>query len=94
MHYRLLYFFQALVRWLPSLQPEQVNVVFTGKDNPNIGLVNIISYDLMAKKVNEIQKVRYNVVIVVSSGTAAVSDYGFENLKFGKATILLRICSV
>ena len=44
-----------------------MNVVFTGKDNPNIGLVNIISYDLMAKKIKEIQKVGYKVVISVSS---------------------------
>ena len=60
---------QSLIRWLPSLKPEQVNVVLTGKDSPNIGLVNVISYDLLVKKIREIQKVGYKVVIVVSVNT-------------------------
>jgi SWI/SNF-related matrix-associated actin-dependent regulator 1 of chromatin subfamily A len=55
-----------LIRWLPSIRPEQVNVVLTGKDEPSIGLVNVISYDLLTKKIKEIQKVGYKVIIAVS----------------------------
>ena len=55
---------RSLFRWLPSVKPQQVNVVFTGKDSPNVGLVNVISYDLLVKKIREIQKVGYKVVIV------------------------------
>ncbi|CAB4035184.1 SWI SNF-related matrix-associated actin-dependent regulator of chromatin subfamily A 1, partial [Paramuricea clavata] len=54
---------RALIRWLPSVRPEQVNVVLTGKDEPSIGLVNVISYDLLTKKIKEIQKVGYKVII-------------------------------
>ena len=55
---------RSLTRWLPSVKPQQVNVVLTGKDSPNAGLVNVISYDLLVKKIREIQKVGYKVVIV------------------------------
>ena len=71
---------QSLIRWLPSLKPEQVNVVLTGKDSPNIGRVNVISYDLLVKKIREIQKVGYKVVIVVSVNT-------FMFLSLGTMTI-------
>ncbi len=43
-----------------------MNVVLTGKDSPNVGLVNVLSYDLLVKKIRDVQKVGYKVIIVVS----------------------------
>ena len=63
---KIIAFFQALIRWLPSIRSQQVNVVLTGKDEPNTGLVNIISYDLLVKKIWEVKKVDYQVIIAVS----------------------------
>lgn len=73
--------FQSLIRWLPeSLRPEQVNVVLTGKDEPNVGLVNVMSYELLVKKSKEIQTFGYQVIIVVSQWkqlNVLFSDWSF-----------------
>ena len=57
---------QALEKWLPSLDPDSINVVLTGKDDATAGLVNIMSYDLMARKVDKLSKVGFQVIILVS----------------------------
>ena len=57
---------QALEKWLPSLDPDSINVVLTGKDDATAGLVNIMSYDLMSRKVDELSKVGFQVIILVS----------------------------
>ncbi|XP_022792918.1 SWI/SNF-related matrix-associated actin-dependent regulator of chromatin subfamily A-like protein 1 [Stylophora pistillata] len=31
---------EAFIKWLPSVDPEDINVVLTGKDNPTAGLIN------------------------------------------------------
>ncbi|KAK7939531.1 hypothetical protein WMY93_002857 [Mugilogobius chulae] len=40
---------EAFKRWLPSLSPENINVVVKAKDKVRSGLVNIISYDLLSR---------------------------------------------
>uniref|UniRef100_A0A8C6WY02 SWI/SNF-related matrix-associated actin-dependent regulator of chromatin subfamily A-like protein 1 n=1 Tax=Neogobius melanostomus TaxID=47308 RepID=A0A8C6WY02_9GOBI len=40
---------EAFRRWLPSLEPDSINVVVKAKDNLRSGLVNIISYDLLSR---------------------------------------------
>ena len=54
------------MKWLPSVDPQHINVVFTGKDNPTAGLVNIISYDLLSKSIEDLKKKQFRVVIAVS----------------------------
>lgn len=54
------------MKWLPSVDPEYINVVLTGKDSPTAGLINIISYDLMSKCIEELKKKQFRVIIAVS----------------------------
>lgn len=56
---------QAFLRWLPSLSPENINVVVTGKDRLTAGLVNIVSFDLLSKLEKQL-KTPFKVVIIVS----------------------------
>ncbi|XP_029789738.1 SWI/SNF-related matrix-associated actin-dependent regulator of chromatin subfamily A-like protein 1 isoform X2 [Suricata suricatta] len=69
---------QAFLRWLPSLSPDCINVVVTGKDRLTAGLVNIVSFDLLSKLEKQL-KTPFKVVIIVAkrvillSGTPAMS---------------------
>lgn len=56
---------QAFLRWLPSLSPENINVVVTGKGRLTAGLVNIVSFDLLSKLEKQL-KTPFKVVIIVS----------------------------
>nr|XP_033802534.1 SWI/SNF-related matrix-associated actin-dependent regulator of chromatin subfamily A-like protein 1 [Geotrypetes seraphini]XP_033802535.1 SWI/SNF-related matrix-associated actin-dependent regulator of chromatin subfamily A-like protein 1 [Geotrypetes seraphini]XP_033802537.1 SWI/SNF-related matrix-associated actin-dependent regulator of chromatin subfamily A-like protein 1 [Geotrypetes seraphini] len=40
---------EAIHRWLPSIDPDGISVIVTGKDNLSASLVNIISFDLLCK---------------------------------------------
>jgi SWI/SNF-related matrix-associated actin-dependent regulator 1 of chromatin subfamily A len=57
---------QAIIRWLPSVDPQYINVVLTGKDKPTSGLVNIISYDLLSKYAEQLKTKPPRVVIAVN----------------------------
>ncbi|KAF6362206.1 SWI/SNF related, matrix associated, actin dependent regulator of chromatin, subfamily a like 1 [Rhinolophus ferrumequinum] len=57
---------QAFLQWLPSLSPDQINVVVTGKDRLTTGLVNIVSFDLLSKLEKQL-KTPFKVVIVDES---------------------------
>lgn len=57
---------QAFLRWLPSLSPENINVVVTGKGRLTAGLVNIVSYDLLSKLERQL-KTPFKVVIIDES---------------------------
>lgn len=62
----ILFRLQAFIKWLPTVDPPDINVVLTGKDNPTAGLINIISYDLMSKCVEELKRKQFRVIIAVS----------------------------
>lgn len=57
---------QAFLRWLPSLSPEDINVVVTGKGRLTAGLVNIVSFDLLSKLERQL-KTPFKVVIIDES---------------------------
>ncbi|XP_006891976.1 PREDICTED: SWI/SNF-related matrix-associated actin-dependent regulator of chromatin subfamily A-like protein 1 [Elephantulus edwardii] len=57
---------QAFLRWLPSLSPDHINVVVTGKDRLTAGLVNIVSFDLLSKLEKQL-KTPFKVVIIDES---------------------------
>ena len=57
---------EAFQQWLPSVSASQINVVLTGKDAVD-KLVNIISYDLAVKLIDDIKKQKFHVVIVDES---------------------------
>lgn len=63
---------QAFCRWLPSLNPVDINVVVTGKDRLTDGLVNIVSFDLLSKLEKQL-KPPFKVVIIVSDSTKSFS---------------------
>nr|KAG5689297.1 hypothetical protein BaRGS_033089 [Batillaria attramentaria] len=54
-------------RWLPSLDPDKVQVAVTGRDNPASGLVNIISYDLLSRKAKQLTAAKFQVIIMDES---------------------------
>ncbi|CAO2624922.1 SWI/SNF-related matrix-associated actin-dependent regulator of chromatin subfamily A-like protein 1 [Lemmus lemmus] len=57
---------QAFLRWLPSLSPENINVIVTGKGRLTAGLVNIVSFDLLSKLEKQL-KTPFKVVIIDES---------------------------
>ncbi|KAI6053833.1 SWI/SNF-related matrix-associated actin-dependent regulator of chromatin subfamily A-like protein 1 [Marmota monax] len=57
---------QAFLQWLPSLSPNQINVVITGKGRLTAGLVNIVSFDLLSKLEKQL-KTPFKVVIIDES---------------------------
>ena len=52
---------------IPSLEDNVINVVHTGKDDPTVGLVNILSYDLLPKHLETLRRKHFRVVIAVRS---------------------------
>lgn len=57
---------QAFIKWLPSVDVDYVNVVLTGKDSATAGLINIISYDLLSKCMDDLKKKQFRIIIAVS----------------------------
>ena len=68
---------QHLIKWVPSLDPQQINVVVTGKESCTSGLVNIVSYDLMVRQKDVLLGQSFRVVIMVSS-TARTCSHSFN----------------
>jgi len=54
---------QAFIKWLPSVDAEYINVVLTGKDSSTAGLINIISYDLLSKCMEDLKKKQFRIII-------------------------------
>jgi len=54
---------QAFIKWLPSVDVDYVNVVLTGKDSATAGLINIISYDLLSKCMEDLKKKQFRIII-------------------------------
>ncbi|OCT63316.1 SWI/SNF-related matrix-associated actin-dependent regulator of chromatin subfamily A-like protein 1 isoform X1 [Xenopus laevis] len=57
---------EAFHRWLPSLNPESVNVIVTGRDSQSANLINIISFDLLGKMDKQIAA-NFKVIIIDES---------------------------
>ncbi|XP_019635007.1 PREDICTED: SWI/SNF-related matrix-associated actin-dependent regulator of chromatin subfamily A-like protein 1 [Branchiostoma belcheri] len=58
---------EAFHRWLPSVDPQAITVMLTGKDNPRSGQVTITSYDLMVRCSQQIRARGYRVIIMDES---------------------------
>ncbi|KAK0149509.1 SWI/SNF-related matrix-associated actin-dependent regulator of chromatin subfamily A-like protein 1 [Merluccius polli] len=59
---------EAFRRWLPSVEPDSINVVVKAKDELRRGLVNIISYDLLSRMDKQQQPANpFNVLIMDES---------------------------
>ncbi|XP_017390434.1 SWI/SNF-related matrix-associated actin-dependent regulator of chromatin subfamily A-like protein 1 [Cebus imitator] len=84
---------QAFLRWLPSLSPDCINVVVTGKDRLTAGLVNIVSFDLLSKLEKQL-KIPFKVVIIdeshfLKNSRTARCRAAMPVLKVAKRVILL-----
>lgn len=54
---------QQIRRWVPSIDPQEISVATTGKDTSS-NQVNIVTYDLVARKAKYLQEKHFQVVIV------------------------------
>ncbi|XP_012866663.1 PREDICTED: SWI/SNF-related matrix-associated actin-dependent regulator of chromatin subfamily A-like protein 1 isoform X2 [Dipodomys ordii] len=84
---------QAFLQWLPSLNPEDINVVVTRKGRLTAGLVNIISFDLLSKLEKQL-KTSFKVVIIdeshfLKNSKTARCRAAVPILKVAKRVILL-----
>ncbi|KAM4836015.1 SWI/SNF-related matrix-associated actin-dependent regulator of chromatin subfamily A-like protein 1 isoform 1-T4 [Thomomys bottae] len=84
---------QAFLQWLPSLNPEDINVVVTGKGRLKAGLVNITSFDLLSKLEKQL-KISFKVVIIdeshfLKNSKTARCRAAVPILKVAKRVILL-----
>ncbi|XP_030065572.1 SNF2 related chromatin remodeling annealing helicase 1 isoform X2 [Microcaecilia unicolor] len=57
---------EAIHRWLPSIDPDSISVIVTGKDSLSASLVNIVSYDLLCK-MDKQMTASFKVVIIDES---------------------------
>ncbi|KAM4697925.1 SWI/SNF-related matrix-associated actin-dependent regulator of chromatin subfamily A-like protein 1 [Rhinophrynus dorsalis] len=57
---------EAFHRWLPSVNPDCVNVIVTGRDSQSASLINIISFDLLGKMDKQIAA-NFKVIIIDES---------------------------
>ena len=62
----LILFVQQILKWLPSVDPQGINVVTSGREGSTEGEVTIISYDLMVRRKVELGQRKFKVVIMVS----------------------------
>ncbi|XP_004641407.1 SWI/SNF-related matrix-associated actin-dependent regulator of chromatin subfamily A-like protein 1 [Octodon degus] len=84
---------QAFLRWLPSLRPENINVVVNGKGCLTAGLVNIVSFDLLSRLERQL-KTSFKVVIIdeshfLKNSKTARCRAAVPILKVAKRVILL-----
>lgn len=57
---------EAIFSWLPTVPRHTVAVMTTGKDFVDDAKILIISYDLLSKNGTELEKRKFNMVILVS----------------------------
>ncbi|XP_038077029.1 SWI/SNF-related matrix-associated actin-dependent regulator of chromatin subfamily A-like protein 1 [Patiria miniata] len=55
---------EAFEKWIPSLDPQDINVVLNSKSSGTSGQVNILSYDLMHRKAAELKQFRFQIIIM------------------------------
>ncbi|XP_072179290.1 SWI/SNF-related matrix-associated actin-dependent regulator of chromatin subfamily A-like protein 1 [Diadema setosum] len=58
---------EAFLKWIPSLEEHEINVVTSGKEDVACGLINIISYDIMSRQTKALLAKRFKVVIMDES---------------------------
>ncbi|XP_007908299.1 SWI/SNF-related matrix-associated actin-dependent regulator of chromatin subfamily A-like protein 1 [Callorhinchus milii] len=58
---------EAFHRWLPSVDPQSINVIVKGKDNLSSAQIHIISYDLLSKIAKQLAERAFKVIIMDES---------------------------
>ncbi|KAG8431649.1 hypothetical protein GDO86_020616 [Hymenochirus boettgeri] len=57
---------EAFHLWLPSVNPDNVNVIVTGRDSQTASLINIVSFDLLGKMDKQIAA-HFKVIVIDES---------------------------
>ncbi|ETE72328.1 SWI/SNF-related matrix-associated actin-dependent regulator of chromatin subfamily A-like protein 1, partial [Ophiophagus hannah] len=84
---------EAFHRWLPSISPDTIRVIATGKDQVSAKPINIVSFDLLSKVEKQL-KTTFQVVIVdeshfLKNSKTARCRTAMPLLKAAKRVILL-----
>ncbi|XP_028663373.1 SWI/SNF-related matrix-associated actin-dependent regulator of chromatin subfamily A-like protein 1 isoform X1 [Erpetoichthys calabaricus] len=58
---------EAFQRWLPSVDPKNINVIVKAKDSLISGLISIISYDLLSRMDKQLSGTSFKVLIMDES---------------------------
>lgn len=85
---------EQILRWLPSVNPQDINVIVTSKENNTSGDVVIISYDLMVRRQKELLNKSFKIIIMdeshfLKNNKTARTQSAFPLLKKAKRVLLL-----
>ena len=67
--------FQHFISWIEDIDLDDINIVNCGKDDPTLGKINIISYDLASKLVGKIYRKQFKIIVAVSTFVCVVYYY-------------------
>ncbi|XP_022246250.1 SWI/SNF-related matrix-associated actin-dependent regulator of chromatin subfamily A-like protein 1 isoform X2 [Limulus polyphemus] len=79
---------EAFHTWLPSLDPQEINVVNSSKDSVSGSKVVIMSYDILTRKVKFIQNQKFQVVIMDESHFLK----NFKSARTQAALVVMKTC--
>ena len=57
---------QQILQWLPTVNPQQINMVSTSRDDCTSGSIVIISYDLMTRCHEQLAAANFRIIVVVT----------------------------
>ncbi|KAK2157020.1 hypothetical protein LSH36_200g01004 [Paralvinella palmiformis] len=85
---------EQILRWLPSVDEQDISVIVTGKENSTSGYIVIISYDLMVRRQKELLGRQFKVIIMdeshfLKNNKTARTQSAFPLLKKAKRVLLL-----
>ncbi|XP_041120221.1 SWI/SNF-related matrix-associated actin-dependent regulator of chromatin subfamily A-like protein 1 [Polyodon spathula] len=85
---------EAFQRWMPSVKADSINVVVKSKDSLTLGIINIISYDLLSKMDKQLLGTSFKVMIMdeshfLKNTKTARCKAAMPLLKVAKRVILL-----
>jgi hypothetical protein len=58
---------QQILEWLPSVDPQDINMVLSSKDECTSGRITIVSYDLMVRCYKHLESGNHRIIIVVGN---------------------------
>ena len=58
---------QQILQWLPSVDPQQINMVSTSRDDCTAGCIVIMSYDMMTRCHDQLTEAKHRVIIAVNA---------------------------
>uniref|UniRef100_A0A8C4QQN8 SWI/SNF-related matrix-associated actin-dependent regulator of chromatin subfamily A-like protein 1 n=1 Tax=Eptatretus burgeri TaxID=7764 RepID=A0A8C4QQN8_EPTBU len=58
---------EAFRRWLPALDPQEIQVVVKCRDKPGAGVITIISYDLLSRMHTQLEELAFAFIIMDES---------------------------